>query len=61
MRRDLTSTVDKVKIEVDENALNILLEVKEEIVAENVSSKTYSDAIRRLDEYRKGRRRAVET
>lgn len=58
MRRDTTATVDKVKIEIDESALGILLDVKEEIVADRMSSKTYSDAIRRLEEYRKGLRKS---
>ena len=50
----IPSTVGKAKIEIDKNALGILHQIKEEIIADDISDYTYSGTIRRLYEYRLG-------
>ena len=48
--------VEKVKILIDKHALKILLDIKEEIKADDISDYSYSSTIRRLYDYRLGLR-----
>jgi len=52
MERRPRPPIEKTNVSLDANALSILLKVEDEIAQDNISSKTYSDAIRRLYEDR---------
>ena len=45
---DSTIEVDKSKIEIDRNALTILIEFKQLLRANDISNATYSEAIREM-------------
>jgi len=48
MQRRDRPPIEKTNVSLDANALSILVKIEDEIAQDNISSKTHSDAIRRL-------------
>lgn len=48
MERRPKAPIERTNVSLDANALKILIDVEDEIAQDNISSKTHSDAVRRL-------------